>query len=77
MKSVGEYLPNRAERRATESKNATARRAYTVNEFCEAFRLSRATTFRLISSGKLKSVRVLGRRLILADSAEALLEEAV
>ncbi len=76
MNSAGEHLPNRAERRAEESNKSTPRRAYTVNEFCQAFRLSRATTFRLIASGRLKSVRVMGRRLILADSAESLLSEA-
>jgi excisionase family DNA binding protein len=60
----------------TPQTEKVPRRTYTINEFTEAFRLSRATTFRLIASGKLKSVRVMGRRLILADSAEALIAEA-
>ena len=70
-----ERVLNRAERRAAESNKST-RRAITVSRFVETYDLSRATTFRLIASGKLKSVKVMGRRLILVDSAESLLEEA-
>jgi len=62
-----------AKRCSDNSSEKTQRRAYTVNEFCVAFRLSRATAFRLISTGRLRSVRIMGRRLIPADAAEALL----
>jgi len=48
-------------------------RAYRVQDFCRAFGLSRSTAYNLMSSGKLRSVRVAGRRLIPADAAEALL----
>jgi excisionase family DNA binding protein len=48
-------------------------RAYRVQDFCRAFGLSRATCYNLINAGKLRSVRVAGRRLIPADAAEALL----
>lgn len=50
-----------------------ARRAYGVREFCSAFGLSRSTVYNLMAEGRLKTVRVAGRRLIPADAAEALL----
>jgi excisionase family DNA binding protein len=49
------------------------RRAYRVNEFCAAFRVSRAHTYKLIAQGRLKIVKLGGRTLIPADAAEALL----
>lgn len=49
-------------------------RAYGVKQFCRVFNVSRSTTYKLIAAGKLKSVRVAGRRLIPADGAEALLD---
>ena len=55
------------------STEPIAPRAYGVAEFCRAFNLSRSTTYNLIASGQLESVRVAGRRLIPADAAEALL----
>jgi len=51
-------------------------RAYRVLDFCKAFGVSRSTAYNLMASGKLRSVRVAGRRLIPADDAEALLREA-
>jgi excisionase family DNA binding protein len=48
-------------------------RAYSVRDFCKAFGVSRSLTYSLLSSNKLRSVRVAGRRLIPADAAEALL----
>jgi excisionase family DNA binding protein len=54
-----------------------APRAYTIQSFCKAFGLSRSTAYNLISDGRLRSVRVAGRRLIPADAAEALLREGV
>ncbi len=50
------------------------RRAYRVGEFCEQFGLSRESAYSLMRGGKLKFVVVAGRRLIPAESAEALLE---
>ena len=49
-------------------------RAYGVKAFCKAYGVSRSTVYNLIADGKLKSVRVAGRRLIPADAAEALLD---
>jgi excisionase family DNA binding protein len=51
------------------------RRDLSVKEASRRGGWSRATTYRLISSGKLKSVRVLGRRLITPDAIDALLRE--
>ncbi len=48
-------------------------RAYTVQHFCKAFGLSRSTVYNLMADGRLRTVRIAGRRLIPADAAEALL----
>lgn len=49
-------------------------RAYTMQAFCKAYGLSRSTAYELMARGKLRSVRVGGRRLIPADAAEELLK---
>jgi hypothetical protein len=48
-------------------------RALTVAQFYAMYNLSRQTTYNLINTGQLASVLRGGRRLILVDSAEALL----
>ena len=48
-------------------------RAYRVLDFCQAFGVSRSTVYNLMKEGKLKTVRIAGRRLIPADAGEALL----
>ena len=50
-------------------------RTLRVNDFCKAYGVGRSTAYELINAGKLKSIRLGGRRLILRDSAEALLRE--
>jgi excisionase family DNA binding protein len=50
------------------------RRAWRVNEFCEAHRISRSTVYKLIAQGKLETVCVAGRRLIPDESARALMQ---
>ncbi len=52
-----------------------ARRAYQVNEAAAAYRLSRSTLYSLMATGKLRSVKTGGRRLIPVDAMEALLAE--
>lgn len=53
-------------------------RAYGIKAYCKAYGLSRSTVYNLFAAGKLRSVRIGGRRLIPADDAEALLQgEAV
>jgi excisionase family DNA binding protein len=57
--------------RRTRSDNAP--RAYRIDDFCRAYGVGRTTVYALIKLGKLKSVQIGRRRLITADSAEALL----
>lgn len=46
------------------------RRTYRVKEFCEAFRISRATIYHEINSGRLQMFKVGRRTLISAAAAE-------
>lgn len=55
----------------------SARRAYNVNEAAAAYRLSRSTLYKLMAAGKLRTVKIGGRRLIPVDSIEALLAGGV
>ena len=57
--------------------SAPIRRAYSVKDFCRAYSLSRSTTYKLIKDGRLRSVTVMGRRLIPADAAEELVAQGV
>lgn len=57
----------------SNTTGSPAQKALSVREFCSSYRLSRSTTYNLIRKGKLKSAKILGKRLILADSAENLL----
>ena len=50
------------------------RKTYSIAEFIEMSGLSESTTFKLLASGELASVRVGARRLILARSIDALLD---
>jgi predicted DNA-binding transcriptional regulator AlpA len=49
-------------------------KALTVNEFMRSYKFSRASTYKLINTGTLQSKKVLGKRLIVAASAAALLD---
>ncbi len=49
-------------------------KALTVNEFMRSYKFSRASTYKLINTGRLQSKKVLGKRLIVAWSAAALLD---
>jgi excisionase family DNA binding protein len=53
------------------------RRGLTVKQFEQASGLSHATIYRLIAAGKIKTVKVLGRRIIPETTLDALLEEGV
>ncbi len=50
------------------------KRALSVKAFSEIYGISRASTYKLMKLGKLKTVLVGGRRLIPVDVAEALLQ---
>ncbi len=61
-----------------ESKNSTTSSAieplgYRVNEAAKALGISRAFLYQLFASGKLRSVKVAGRRIVPADAIRALL----
>lgn len=47
--------------------------AYSIREACEASSLGRTTVYSHIMSGRLESVRIGGRRIILADSLHDLI----
>lgn len=51
------------------------RRAYQVDEFCKAVRVSRATLYTLMKEERVRSVLIGGRRLIPADEVERILRE--
>ena len=58
-------------RTPTETQPAE-RRAYRVNEFCQAYRVSRDTAYKLMRSGKLKYFSVGTERRISVEAARAL-----
>jgi len=47
--------------------------AYSVNAFCEATSIGKTKIHEMLKSGRLKSVKLGGRRLILASEAQRLL----
>jgi excisionase family DNA binding protein len=49
------------------------RRAWRIDEFCEAHRVSRSTVYKLISQNKLATVLIGGRRVIPDSESERLL----
>jgi excisionase family DNA binding protein len=51
------------------------RRGLSVEEASRRGGWSRATTYRLIGTGKLKSVKVLGRRIITTEAVDDVLTE--
>lgn len=53
---------------------AFIKRAYRVNEAVAAYGVGRTKLYALMKEGKLKTVKVGGRRLIPAESLEALLQ---
>lgn len=55
------------------SRRAPEPLSYTVNDACAATGLGRSSIYELIAAGKLKSVRLAGRRLIPADALRDLL----
>jgi excisionase family DNA binding protein len=48
-----------------------AKRALTLREFCQAYGVSRTTTYRQITAGNLRTIKLGKRTLIAADDAEA------
>jgi predicted DNA-binding transcriptional regulator AlpA len=54
-----------------ERHNAMDRQAFTIDEFCEQFRISRATFYNLIGSGRGPRVIKIGSRSIISVEAAA------
>jgi excisionase family DNA binding protein len=63
----------------TESRNAAIapikRRALRINDAAAAYSIGRSTIYKLMSEGKLATVKVAGRRLGPCDNLEALLRQ--
>jgi excisionase family DNA binding protein len=57
-------------------RQSVTRRAYTVDETARITTFSPRQIYRLIAAGKLKSIKLAGRRLILAGSIEELVPDA-
>jgi excisionase family DNA binding protein len=57
----------------TEIVRPEERRAYTVREFCSAYRISRSHIYKLMTLGKLRTVLVGGKRLIPVEAAAELM----
>lgn len=55
--------------------NTPPKLAYSVKEACKATSWGRTTLYSHISSGRLRTVRIAGRRLIPAEALIALLSE--
>jgi excisionase family DNA binding protein len=51
------------------------KRAYRVKEATVAYRLSHSTIYKLMKAGKLRTVKIGGRRLIPRDVLEALISD--
>ena len=49
------------------------RRALRINDAASFYGVGRSTIYKLIAEGKIETVKILGRRLVLRDSMEALL----
>jgi excisionase family DNA binding protein len=60
---------------AREAREQQRRLAYSVRETVRTTNLSYASIYRLIKAGKIRSVKIGGRRLIPASALDALLEE--
>ena len=53
--------------------NVAGQENFTINEFAAWSRLSRATVYRLIKAGSLKTTKIGGRTIIRRSDAEALM----
>ena len=54
-------------------KEVPSRRAYSVVEAGRLCGLSRSSVYKLIESGKLKTIKILGRRLVPVEALDELL----
>jgi excisionase family DNA binding protein len=63
-------------KRPSATPQPIERRGYRVDEWCEAFRCSRDTAYKMMRDGRLRYVDIGGRRFIPVEAAEALVEAA-
>jgi excisionase family DNA binding protein len=68
--------PERAERRRKSNREPPEPSAYSIRDTCRVTGLGKTSIYELISQGRLKSVAVGRRRLVLAESIRALLRPA-
>ena len=65
----------------TQARNSEVapieRRALRINDAAAAYGVGRSTLYKLMSEGKLATVKVAGRRLVPCDNMEALLRQGV
>jgi excisionase family DNA binding protein len=59
----------------TQSIPASEKRALHVKEAATLYGISRSTIYLLMSEGKLRTVKIAGRRLVPRDAIEALIAE--
>ena len=59
---------------AIEAIQTPAKRLLSVREFGATYSLSHATIYNLMKAGKLRTVKVLGKRLVPVDEGERLLK---
>lgn len=50
------------------------KRALTIKEWCAAYGPSRSSVYKMMNAGKLRTVKIAGRRLIPIEAAEELLK---
>jgi excisionase family DNA binding protein len=62
-------------RKLLQKPDRPTRRGYSVDETADITNLSRPTVYRLLGMGKLRSTKILGRRIIHAESVDELLRE--
>lgn len=67
--------PSRSPPVGNRPVSESQRRAYRVNEFCDAWRVSRQTAYDLMNSGKLPYFHVGQERRIPVEGAEALAQQ--
>ena len=60
---------------ATQPIPTSEKRALHVNEAATIYGISRSTIYLLMSEGKLRTVKLAGRRLVPRDAIEALLKQ--
>lgn len=50
---------------------------FSVKDFCVQYALSRSTIYKLMSQGKIRTVKVAGKRLIPRETGESLLKDGI